>query len=284
MKLSTVALAAFAVCGGLFSLRAVTPAELYMTLSIEQVFDGDEPVLYLAFPSLHVPDDGYTHEIVVSSPTQAFLGYVNHPEWIGSSSIHLSSIESLSSELTGQWRLVFGANSELAENYLFDVDTTYLSSDDFPSFELVEPMHGSTGISNAGFTASWTAPEGIASAGISLYRGRQFIDYYDLEPGQTTLAIDDLELEPGEYELNLSIYYQDIQNISIGTPYCEGDDEGEIAVLGVSGLPFEWITETQLRLQDRHAFTVVPEPSHYAALASALILVVILGKRMRRHG
>lgn len=276
MKLSSVITVALSLSLGSIAAKAVTPAELYLTLSVEQVFERDEPARYLAFPGLSVYDNEYTYQIGTYSPTDAFRGFVNNPE-VGSSSVLFNDLDSLRSELSGQWQLVFGVGTELAEMYFYDVDAFYLSESNFPSFELVQPMNGATGLSANGFAATWTAPEDIAFAEISLFRGNQFIDYYFLEPGQTSLTVDNLELEPGEYELNLSIYYTDITEISIGAPY----NPYEVYALAVDGPPFQWIAGNQLRLQDRNFFTVVPEPSHYAALAGLIALLGLLGRRLR---
>lgn len=277
MKLSTVATVALSFGLGSVALEAVTPAELYLTLTVEQVFERDDPVRYLAFPGLSVYDSEYTYQIGTYSPTDAFRGFVNNPE-VGSSSVLFNDLDSLRSELSGQWQLVFGVGTELAETYFYDVDAFYLSEANFPSFELVEPMNGATGLSPNGFTATWTAPEDISAADISLFRNGSFIDYYSLEPGQTSLTVNNLALEPGEYELSLSIYYSDITEISIGTPFKE---ISEIAVLGVESLPFQWIAGNQLRLLDRNFFTVVPEPSHYAALAGLITFLALVINRLR---
>lgn len=278
MKLSTVATTVLSLGLGGVALQGVTPADLYLTLTLEQVYEGEAAPFYLAFPGLYTSDAEYSHRIGTYSSEESFDGFVNGPH--GSSSTLFHDFEYLQEEATGSWRLIFGEDTDGPIHYYYDVDISALTLEHFPSFEILTPANGATDLNGDGLTVTWSAPDNIAFGDLHIHYEGSYVNYYPIAPGQTSLTIDG-PMEPGEYMMTLSIYYQDVEEIVIGAPY-QLLPGGAASPLAVNGLPFDWVANNQLRLTDRHFFTVVPEPAHYAAFTGLLALIGLGYRRLRK--
>lgn len=244
--------------------------------------ESPEPTSFYAWPFISAGDglgDPLTQQVVVSSPSGHFQGYINHPNgWSASSTVFTDRGE-LEDELfnNGDWAIRdFTEISDGVFNgeqlYQFSVSGELGALDALIPTLIDDNAHE---LDHDAPVFTWHNPGGLFQAvNVYLYDrsggGYAAVDWAVLD-GDANSYAPTLSLNPGTpYRLEVNQRRDAGDSIWAGEPF------------GSEDFPYAWGFQADLNSIGIYEFTTVPEPHEYALAVGAGLIGFGLWRRQRR--